>query len=272
MDMWFATKKQLSTLGSIKSHITNMMVGVVQVRHQLPPSGAARGLPAGRAQHVGRCGGGRCVRWLARGIASTYESLEAVAAVDSGRCGAALWCKCRCQARGRAICSPAESDGRGPQWREGMFGNYRWGIVLGRCNAFGAGGWGGMYSCCIAEAHRTLTVLLRLLLSGLPIQDAVGVLSLPDQREHRERRQAAGDPQLPWREGTHHFNCGSRTPARTYHARTVVRSAALSHEFGTCSFSVRLTASATPSSHGRRSRMSLSLRALTLSSHPAPAR
>ncbi len=35
MDMWFATKKQLSTLGSLKSHITNMMVGVVQVRHQL---------------------------------------------------------------------------------------------------------------------------------------------------------------------------------------------------------------------------------------------
>ena len=46
MDMWFATKKQLSTLGSLKSHITNMMIGVVQVRYLLPACtpGAARGV------------------------------------------------------------------------------------------------------------------------------------------------------------------------------------------------------------------------------------
>ena len=45
MDMWFATKKQLSTLGSVVSHINNMMVGVVQVRFQLacPLLGIARG-------------------------------------------------------------------------------------------------------------------------------------------------------------------------------------------------------------------------------------
>jgi len=45
MDMWFATKKQLSALGSVMSHINNMMVGVVQVRFQLacPLLGIARG-------------------------------------------------------------------------------------------------------------------------------------------------------------------------------------------------------------------------------------
>ena len=46
LDMWFAKKKQLSTLGSLKSHITNMMIGVVQVRYQLPQSQALRGVVA----------------------------------------------------------------------------------------------------------------------------------------------------------------------------------------------------------------------------------
>eukprot|EP01050_Picozoa_sp_SAG11_P020993 SAG11_NODE_3649_length_2313_cov_2.827010_2_plen_141_part_00 len=32
IDMWFATKKQLSVVNTIKSHIQNMMVGVYQVR------------------------------------------------------------------------------------------------------------------------------------------------------------------------------------------------------------------------------------------------
>jgi large subunit ribosomal protein L9e len=34
LDMWFSNKKQLSTLGSIASHINNMFTGVVQVRYR----------------------------------------------------------------------------------------------------------------------------------------------------------------------------------------------------------------------------------------------
>ena len=76
MDMWFATKKQLSALGSVMSHINNMMVGVVQVRFQLacPLLGIARGCWRSRgvgtfpswAPRAARRQGSSCV-WLGAG-------------------------------------------------------------------------------------------------------------------------------------------------------------------------------------------------------------
>ena len=74
MDMWFATKKQLSALGSVMSHINNMMVGVVQVRFQLacPLLGSARGCCRGVgtfpswAPRAARRQGSSCV-WLGAG-------------------------------------------------------------------------------------------------------------------------------------------------------------------------------------------------------------
>jgi hypothetical protein len=92
MDMWFATKKQLSALGSVLSHINNMMVGVVQVRFQLAcpllgVPGAAGGAEVLELFRLGRPvrRGGRARPAFGWGLAKlvTAPELAALAAVRS---------------------------------------------------------------------------------------------------------------------------------------------------------------------------------------------
>ena len=119
MDMWFATKRQLSTLGSLKSHITNMMIGVVQVRHRLPACtpGAARGRSQTLRVSVSRgevAGGSRVGMTRSRTGAVTSNGVHGVRGKGGARAraGCALrWSRnvtCRLVASGMRLMGHAE--------------------------------------------------------------------------------------------------------------------------------------------------------------------
>ena len=127
LEMWFSTKKQLSTLGSIMSHITNMMTGVVQVRHELRalPGGLqafawlsrarlrggirAEGLGFGTARAVERRHRAETVPWHSLAAVGQSAVAEAVAVAAAGCCSRSS--SRGCGDRFRGLCSAADIVG-----------------------------------------------------------------------------------------------------------------------------------------------------------------